>query len=284
MDKVSKTINVLQKDLITRIDWVYGTNGVPIQFEIEDFDVTGAAAVVYCLRPGEETPVKALCTVANNSVSFLPTIGFFKVGENMAQIRMTREGKDIISFKVYVECVSNILSDDAEEEGQETVLQQILSRFGELEGKINETNDGLNEKISESKNELDQKIQELETECENKYKEVKEKTESEFGQVWNYLNGYIKIVEHKIEGITLNGASGLGVEIDVPEIEGYEFALQIGGKGNGDVGLIVSCGSSWMFNASNTEKTWQSISLFFLYIKKENRNGDEIEETKSGGE
>lgn len=81
------------------------------------------------------------------------------------------------------------------------------------------------------------------------------------------LADYVKIVPVDLPGLTLTAFGSKNLTINAPQISGYKNLISIGVKGNGDVGLTSSTGSSWVYNATDRQRKWQSLTAYFLYIK-----------------
>jgi hypothetical protein len=85
----------------------------------------------------------------------------------------------------------------------------------------------------------------------------------------NYVPYYVREVAiNKSYTIGAHSSLNIGPDFDaVKPLSGYTFLQILGGKGNGDVGLVVSAGSGWVFNSSNLSKTYTSITIIALYRK-----------------
>ena len=57
------------------------------------------------------------------------------------------------------------------------------------------------------------------------------------------------------------------LEYTHPDIPGYKFLKILGVKGNGEVGLLGNVDSNWVYNCTDTQKTWASVTVYALYIK-----------------
>ena len=67
--------------------------------------------------------------------------------------------------------------------------------------------------------------------------------------------------------LTLEKFKGRMLEYTHPDIPGYKFLKILGVKGNGEVGLLGNVDSNWVYNCTDTQKTWASITVYALYIK-----------------
>ena len=82
------------------------------------------------------------------------------------------------------------------------------------------------------------------------------------------MSDLVQIKEQTVAtSLTLAAHSGQSISYTPASISGYKFVQMIGGKGNGDVGLMCSAGSTWVFNASTSSKTYSSVSFYLLYVK-----------------
>ena len=85
----------------------------------------------------------------------------------------------------------------------------------------------------------------------------------------DYTPYYYRAV-HIDQSITLNAFAAINLgEYVLPyrDIQGYTFINYMGGKGNGNVGLVFNPGTVWVFNGTNETKTWQSFDVYILYTK-----------------
>lgn len=130
MDKYVVTVSALTGSVGGHLRIVKGTNMVPIQIQIKDFNVPeGASALVYAKACGVATKVQT-AMINDNAIEFTPEKDFFVSGENMMQGRITKDGKDLITFAIVVICTKSIVTDDAEETSSDpTLLQQLLDEI-----------------------------------------------------------------------------------------------------------------------------------------------------------
>lgn len=136
VEAIKRQIYVLRDTLKDIIDYNIGTDMVPIEYHVMDFTVPAtAAAVVYVLKPDGKLD-KILADVLDNVISFKPTKGFFLEGLNAIQIRIVDNNKAFVSFTETVRVGKSMKFDDATEAQQETLIQQVLTKTGEIEGKI----------------------------------------------------------------------------------------------------------------------------------------------------
>ena len=161
---IRRNISVLNYGVVADIDIVYGSDLVPIEFYITDYVVmSNAIATLYCTTPNNNV-YKRVGTILNNVISFDITNGFFGVGKNRLQIRITANEKNLYSFELNVNCNTNSATDDANEvESQPTLVTQLLSKVAESNQKVE---DALLE-VEETKEEFKTKVEEEVTHLHN---------------------------------------------------------------------------------------------------------------------
>lgn len=134
---IRRNISVLNQGISSDIDIVYGTDLVPIEFYITDYSLPdNAIATLYCTTSDNESH-KDVGEIANNVITFNPVAGFFGVGKNKLQIRITADEKNLFSFEMCANCKSNITNDDAVEvDSQPTLVTQLLTEVGNTNAKL----------------------------------------------------------------------------------------------------------------------------------------------------
>lgn len=104
-----------------------------------------------------------------------------------------------------------------------------------------------------------EKLDELNTNIEQNISNISETN--------NKLIDLIKLVEYN-DGIsrTLSASAGIYAGYTAPTYDGYTCLGCVGGHGSGQIGLIVAS-NGWVFNSSNTKKTFTNIVWYLLYIR-----------------
>lgn len=136
---IKKEIFVTRKSFDTCIDITYGTDIFPIELRIADYVLPGSSiAVAYAIKQDKSGELKkSVCEISDNTIILNPKPGFFDLGKNMLQIRITASGKELYTYKGEVMCYGNIVSDDAKEvEDNPTLMEQILSTVGEIKEEV----------------------------------------------------------------------------------------------------------------------------------------------------
>ena len=123
---------MLRNTIKIPIEVTQGTDMVPIEFAVRDYNIpVTAAAVAYAYKGSMRKPHSLLCDVANNAITFTPTKNFFEIGMNELQIRVIEGEKALLSFREKVKCTGAMPFPDDDEEGQQTLVEQILSKTGQ---------------------------------------------------------------------------------------------------------------------------------------------------------
>lgn len=132
METIKRRVFVLRDTIKDAIDYSLGTDMVPIEYHIMDFNIPAtAAAVVYVLKSDGKLD-KILADVLDNVISFRPEKGFFAEGLNAIQIRIVDDNKALVSFTETVRAGKNIKFDDDTEAQQKTLIEQLLTKIGEF--------------------------------------------------------------------------------------------------------------------------------------------------------
>lgn len=138
MQTIKRDIYVTKNVLQAPIEVTEGTNSIAIEFDVRDYDIpASAAAVAYSLSTSSmEEPNKALADVSGNKITIIPSETFFLPGQNVMQIRIIDGNSKLISFNIIVKCTEKMRFGDEDEEGQSTLIEQILAKLGEYTGEL----------------------------------------------------------------------------------------------------------------------------------------------------
>ena len=135
MNTIKRDVYVLKNTIKIPIEITEGTDMIGIEFTVRDFTIPAtAAAVAYVYHKSMDKPKGTLCDVDNGVISFTPSGDFFAVGMNELQIRVINNGKSLISFKEKIKCSDAMGFPDDEEESQQTLVEQLLTKVGKEEG------------------------------------------------------------------------------------------------------------------------------------------------------
>ena len=135
MNTIKRDVYALRDTIKIPIEVTKGTDMVGFEFAVRDYSIPGtAAAVAYVYHKSMEKPKGILCDINDSTISFTPDNNFFAVGMNELQIRVINNGKSLISFKEKIKCSDAMGFPDDEEESQQTLVEQLLTKVGKEEG------------------------------------------------------------------------------------------------------------------------------------------------------
>ena len=135
MNTIKRDVYVLRDTIKIPIEVTKGTDMVGFEFAVRDYSIPGtAAAVAYVYHKSMDKPKGILCDINDSTISFTPDNNFFAVGMNELQIRVINNGKSLISFKEKIKCSDAMGFPDDEEENQQTLVEQLLTKVGKEEG------------------------------------------------------------------------------------------------------------------------------------------------------
>lgn len=148
MNTIKRDVYVLRNTIKIPIEVTKGTDAISFEFTVRDYNIPAtAAAVAYAYHRSMKKPNSLLCDISGNTISFQPGADFFEAGMNELQIRVINEDKSLISFKEKAKCSDSMGFPDEEVEEQPTLVKQILTKTGELEGAVNNIVPITNEEI-----------------------------------------------------------------------------------------------------------------------------------------
>ena len=159
MDAIKRDIYVLRDTIQYRIEVTRGTNMIPIELTIRDFNIpTTATAVAYAFSSKNDEPSKMMCDIVEKTIKFTPSGVFFETGLNQLMIRIINDGKRLISFEVPVWCKDNkIRESDKSEEDQQTLIEQLLEKNGNLTDQVTNVEASLDEKATKKEVDVERK-------------------------------------------------------------------------------------------------------------------------------
>lgn len=135
MNTIKRDVYALRDTIKIPIEVTKGTDMVGFEFAVRDYSIPGtAAAVAYVYHKSMEKPKGILCDINDSTISFTPDNNFFAVGMNELQIRVINNGKSLILFKEKIKCSDAMGFPDDEEESQQTLVEQLLTKLGKEEG------------------------------------------------------------------------------------------------------------------------------------------------------
>lgn len=134
MERIYKKINVTKKDLLCRVNYVQGSNVIPIDFEILDFTVpSGAVTNIYIKKPSG-AQIYNSCTISGQVITVQPTTQMFaEAGNQFGQLQILQSEKILASYLILFEVERSVIDDAAIESTNEfTALQEIMEKAPEV--------------------------------------------------------------------------------------------------------------------------------------------------------
>lgn len=131
---IRREIFVTQKKFDVGIDITCGSNLLPIELQVKDYEIPTEAMVVAYAKGRSGKLKKIVCDIGDGIISFIPTAEFFEPGKNELQIRVTYDNRTLFSYKCIVNGYDSFTDDNANEvEENSTLVEQLLTKIGELE-------------------------------------------------------------------------------------------------------------------------------------------------------
>lgn len=132
-----RTIEAIQRDIFLKrrntaveIDYIQGTNALPIMLRIADYSVEeGSTAVVYARKPsGHE--IFNTANLKENVITIQPTTQMMaEVGDTKAQVLLTKEDQIAATFVLIIHVHPNLSSDSAIESADEyNALEELITQ------------------------------------------------------------------------------------------------------------------------------------------------------------
>ena len=115
------------------IDYVAGTNALPIVFNFRDFDIPDGAEATYYVKKPSKKAVWNAATISGNTVTIpVTTQTFAEEGISELQVRITQGEEILVTFEQPVKAWPNHTNDDAEESTNESdLLDQYIQEMQE---------------------------------------------------------------------------------------------------------------------------------------------------------
>lgn len=115
------------------IDYVAGTNALPIVFTFRDFDIPEGASATYYVKKPSKKAVWNTAQISGNAVTIpVTTQTFAEEGLNNLQVRITQGEETLVTFTQPVKAWPNHTNDDAQESKNESdLLDQYIQEMQE---------------------------------------------------------------------------------------------------------------------------------------------------------
>ena len=163
-DKEVDNINIIRRDVYVlrdalkeKIDYVCGTNAVPIYFEFRDYDIPeGASAKVFVLKPSGKATYN-ICAIFGQEVRVeVTTQMFIEEGLNLMQVQIAEDGLTLVTYIQPVQVHKNFVGGDATESKNESDwINEYIQNMTEVTERAEEAAQG----AEEIKALLEQKLQ-----------------------------------------------------------------------------------------------------------------------------
>lgn len=129
MENISINLRVTNKGLTQVVDYVQGTNTIPIVFDIVDYNIpAGATANIYIKKPSG-AQIYNSCSISGNEITVNPTTQMFaESGKQFGQLQILNSEKILESFLILFNVEKSIVDDTAIESSDEfTALEDALN-------------------------------------------------------------------------------------------------------------------------------------------------------------
>ncbi len=131
MNAIKRNIFVLKNEIKEKIDYVRGTNEIPIHFYFTDYQIpVGATAKVFVLKKSGKA-VFDECEIKNNTVIVdVKTQMFAEEGKTWMQIHLKKDEKILVTYSHPVEVYKNYINGDAENSKNESEwLEEYIAKM-----------------------------------------------------------------------------------------------------------------------------------------------------------
>ena len=124
---IERDVYVLKDAIKTPIDYVRGTNAIPIVFHFRDYDIpSGSIAAVYVKKPSGNAVYNNASVSGNDVTVDVTTQMFAEFGQNILQIQISKNNDNLVTFSQPVNVHENNTDEDAtKSENESTILQDV---------------------------------------------------------------------------------------------------------------------------------------------------------------
>lgn len=131
MEKIKKYIYLKNKDVRTRIEYVQGTNTIPIVLSAVDWDIPdGSEARIYVKKPsGKE--VYNTAAISGNDITIQPTTQMFaEFGKQLGQVQIVNDEKITATYLLEFEIEKNLAFESSAVESSDEygVLDELIKQ------------------------------------------------------------------------------------------------------------------------------------------------------------
>lgn len=152
MENISIKLRVANKGLTQVVDYVQGTNTIPIVFDIVDYNIpAGATANIYIKKPSG-AQIYNSCTINENDVTVQPTTQMFaESGKQLGQLQILNGQKILESFLILFNVEKSIVDTTAAESTDEfTALEDALNSIDDAATEAKNAVSAANQAVSDA--------------------------------------------------------------------------------------------------------------------------------------
>lgn len=169
-NQINRDVYVLSSKVKTPIDYVRGTNAIPIVFHFRDYDIpSGSIAAVYVKKPSGNAVYNNASVSGNDVTVDVTTQMFAEFGQNVLQIQISKNSDNLVTFSQPVNVHENNTDEDTpKSENESTILQDVKAATAAANEAAESANDAAEEaeskaqaadQAAQSANEASQQIQ-----------------------------------------------------------------------------------------------------------------------------
>ena len=152
MENISIKLRVANKGLTQVVDYVQGTNAIPIVFDIVDYNIpAGAIANIYIKKPSG-AQIYNSCSISGNKITVNPTTQMFaESGKQFGQLQILNSEKILESFLILFNVEKSIIDDAAIESSDEfTALEDALNSIDDATTEAENAVSAANQAVSDA--------------------------------------------------------------------------------------------------------------------------------------
>lgn len=149
---IERDVYVLKDAIKTPIDYVRGTNAIPIVFHFRDYDIpSGSTAAVYVKKPSGNAVYNNASVSGNDVTVDVTTQMFAEFGQNIMQIQISKNNDNLVTFSQPVNVHENNTDEDApKSENESTILQDVKAATAAANEAAESANDAAEEAESKA--------------------------------------------------------------------------------------------------------------------------------------
>lgn len=150
---IERDVYVLKDAIKTPIDYVRGTNAIPIVFHFRDYDIpSGSIAAVYVKKPSGNAVYNNASVSGNDVTVDVTTQMFAEFGQNILQIQISKNNDNLVTFSQPVNVHENNTDEDAtKSENESTILQDVKAATAAANEAAESANDAAEEAESKAR-------------------------------------------------------------------------------------------------------------------------------------